>query len=374
MTENKETKDTAFLPKKPKHPWKNVLLILIFIAINAAVIISTAVNEFGNSDNAQNFAEIRINWWMLLPAVLCFAVALIAEIFKYVLMIYRMSDEKKTNEQKKKIVRNSWKVARRTVILGKYYDSITPAAIGGQPFQIYYMRKHSGLTKGEANSIPMFGMVSNQIGFLVIAVFCFIFGNVFKSYPALIVTAWIGLAVYAFWPVMLLGISFFPKPTAKFINFIVRLLAKIRIIKDVKKKKKKMDEEINEYSKSIKIILHERGLFVEIILLSILFNALIASIPFFVLTAFGGELNFFDCLALTVAVTSAVYFVPTPGNSGAAEGTFYLVFSALSSGYVFWAMLFWRFFSYYIYIIMGPITYLSMHFEKKRLENEEAKQ
>ena len=101
-----------------------------------------------------------------------------------------------------------------------------------------------------------------------------------------------------------------------------------------------------------------------------MFNFLTALIPFFVLTAFGGNVDFLPCLVTTVAVTSAVYFVPTPGNAGAAEGTFFIVFSALSSGYVFWAMLFWRFFSYYIYIIMGPVIYFVMHLEKRSDKDE----
>ena len=127
------------------------------------------------------------------------------------------------------------------------------------------------------------------------------------------------------------------------------------------------------YFDSVKTILREKGLFIRVIALSVLFNSLIMSIPFFVLTAFGGDVGFFECFALSVAVTSAVYFIPTPGNAGAAEGTFFLVFSSLSTGYVFWAMLFWRFFSYYIYIILGPIIYFSMHLEKKRLEKDAIK-
>ena len=100
--------------------------------------------------------------------------------------------------------------------------------------------------------------------------------------------------------------------------------------------------------------------------MSVIFNLLISMIPFFVLTAFGGAVDFLPCFVTTVAVTSAVYFVPTPGNSGAAEGAFYAVFSALSSGYVFWAMLVWRFFSYYVYILTGPIIYFRIHLEKRK--------
>ena len=128
-----------------------------------------------------------------------------------------------------------------------------------------------------------------------------------------------------------------------------------------------------EYAKSIRLILKTRGLFVKTLIMSVAFHFSVSIIPFFVLTAFGGEVDFLPCLVTTVAITSAVYFVPTPGNAGAAEGTFYVVFSALSEGYVFWAMLVWRFFSYYIYIIMGAITYYFMHLEKKRETKVEAK-
>ena len=133
----------------------------------------------------------------------------------------------------------------------------------------------------------------------------------------------------------------------------------------------KVEYEVKEYTKSVKTILKTKGLFLKSILISVIYNLLVASIPFFVLTAFGGSVDFIHCFVTTIAVMAAIYFIPTPGNSGAAEGTFFLVFSALSSGYVFWAMLVWRFFSYYIYIIMGPIVYFFMHLEKKRAKIDE---
>jgi hypothetical protein len=193
-----------------------------------------------------------------------------------------------------------------------------------------------------------------------------LFGGLVKDNPALIVTALIGLLFYAFWPTMVLGVSFFPKPTTHFIKFLVKVLAKIKIIKKRDVALARVENEMKDYASSVKTILKTKGLFVESIVISIVYNALIASIPFFVLTAFGGSVDFIHSFVTTIAVMAAIYFIPTPGNAGAAEGTFFLVFSALSSGYVFWAMLVWRFFSYYIYIIMGPVVYFHMHLEKKR--------
>ena len=160
--------------------------------------------------------------------------------------------------------------------------------------------------------------------------------------------------------------TFLPKGAKELIALIVKGLAKIHLVKNKKKAIEKIEYEVDEYAKNVRKILKTKGLFLRAIGLSVAFNGLIAMIPFFVLTAFGGEMDFLPCFVTTVAVTAAVYFVPTPGNAGAAEGTFFVVFSALSQGYVFWAMLLWRFFSYYIYIMMGPIIYLKMHLENRR--------
>ncbi|MBR3248830.1 flippase-like domain-containing protein [Candidatus Saccharibacteria bacterium] len=336
------------------------VLVILFILINVVVIALTATAEFGNSENAAEFSEVKINWWLLIPAVLCFVVAITAEIHKYVIMMRDMSHQDNFDQKYAR------KVARRTVLLGKYYDNITPAAIGGQPFQIYYMHKNGRMPSGLATTIPIVGMVSGQIGFLIIAVVCFLFGSLTIDNAALIATACFGLLFYAFWPVLIMIATFLPKGAKELIALIVKGLAKIHLVKNKKKAIEKIEYEVDEYAKNVRKILKTKGLFLRAIGLSVAFNGLIAMIPFFVLTAFGGEMDFLPCFVTTVAVTAAVYFVPTPGNAGAAEGTFFVVFSALSQGYVFWAMLLWRFFSYYIYIMMGPIIYLKMHLENRR--------
>ena len=55
--------------------------------------------------------------------------------------------------------------------------------------------------------------------------------------------------------------------------------------------------------------------------------------------------------------TSAGY-TPLPGASGAQEGFFSLFFSPMcpSAGVIFPALLLWRFFTYYITLIVGGIT------------------
>ena len=337
------------------------ILTAIFVLLNIAVIAATATAEFGNAENAAELSTVRIQWGYLVPAALCFLTAILLEIHKYALMIKKMTPKDKVYSRRK-----AYKTAARQYLLGRYYDNITPAAIGGQPYQIYYMRKHSGLPAGSATAIPMFGMVAGQIGFLIIATLCFLIGSYTIDNAALIGAACFGLLFYAFWPVVVGIAMVLPKGMTELINNVVKLLAKMHLVKDPAATSAKMEKEVAGYTRSIRQITKCKGLSLKVIIYSVIFNALISMIPFFVLTAFGGDVDFLPCFVTTVAVTSAVYFIPTPGNAGAAEGTFFVVFSALSTGYVFWAMLVWRFFSYYVYILMGIVVYLIIHLENKR--------
>ncbi len=353
-------KSTSGKSKASRKKIRKIILTILFIAFNAGVIIATAINEFSGSENAAELEEVRLNWWLLIPATLCFVAMIVLEYWKYVLMILESVEPETFSE------REAWKIAFRTVMLGRYYDRITPAAVGGQPAQMLNLRRTGKIPAGSTTAIPIYGMISGQITFIVIAIPCFIIGGFMGMNPVLMTTAWIGLLFYAFWPVMVAGTAISPKFTAKFINFFVKFGAAIKVVKNKEAAVKKVEEEVIEYTKNVKLIAKSPKVFGGALLMSLFSNILVSFIPFFVLIAFGGNIDFGECFILSVAIQSAVYYAPTPGNSGVAEGTFYIVFSRLSTGYVFWAMLTWRFFSYFIYIIVGPIIYLSKHLEKKR--------
>ena len=358
---------SAVKAKSSRKKIRKIILTIIFIVFNVAVIVATAVNEFSGSENAAELKEVHLNGWLLVPATLCFVAMIILEYWKYVMMVE--AAVKPGTFTKKEV----WKLSFDTVMLGRYYDRITPAAVGGQPAQILNLRKTNKIPAGSTTAIPIFSMISGQITFIVIAIPCFIISGFTGANPVLMTTAWIGLLFYAFWPVMVVGTAISPKFTAKSINFFVKILAAVKIVKNRDEAVKKVEKEVLDYTKNVKLIAKSPRVFGGVLLMSLFSNILITFLPFFVLIAFGGNIGFFECFLLNMAIQSAVYYAPTPGNSGVAEGTFYLVFSSLSSGYVFWAMLVWRLFSHYIYIIVGPLIYLSRHLEKKRKLNREAK-
>ncbi|MBR3368349.1 flippase-like domain-containing protein [Candidatus Saccharibacteria bacterium] len=330
---------------------KKGILVAIFVVFNAAIILWTALSEFADKENAVKFSDVNLNGWLLIPALMTFLVAISAEITKYILMMKRCCNVFDP------------RTAIRTFILGRYYDNITPAAVGGQPFQFMYMKKH-GIKNGYSTIIPMIGMITTQVGFLLVAIPTFILlGN--RISIGVLGSGCLGLMFYAVFPIGILLATFFRSTVSKIVTSFVKLLAKIHIVKDKEKSVEKAEKTIDQYVKCIKTIFKDKKLAISLILLSVVFQVFVSFIPFFVLKAFGGNIEFFTCFVTIISISSAIYFIPTPGNAGAAEGSFFFVFSSLTSGYVFWAMLFWRFFSYYSYILAGVTIYSLIAYEKR---------
>ena len=100
--QDSEITESSSGPRKPspKKLLKKPLLIVLFVLINVAVIAITAFSEFGNSENAVALSEVKINWWLLIPAALCFLIAIWFEIHKYTLMMREMSKGKAKFDKK----------------------------------------------------------------------------------------------------------------------------------------------------------------------------------------------------------------------------------------------------------------------------------
>jgi len=329
---------------KPKKKWVKRLGIILFVLINAAVIYFTAFKEFTKESPAPMQPFTFTNILFLAGGVLCLAVVLGCETVKYLLMMRHLGE--------KVSVRHAFS----TAALGKYYDCITPSGAGGQPFQIYYLHS-KGYTGGAASAMPLSGFCTMQFGFTTLAFLMFIFFNDAITEPALKITAYIGALTYLIAPVMIVISGVAPKLSMRIITFFVKLGVTLHIVKNPNRVRMSGFKMIHNYSVNLKKITKSKKLFIQLMLLSLLFQTAISSIPFFVIHTMGGEIGFFKALAMTVFIQAVVCLVPTPGNSGAAEASFYLVFSALGTAGTFWAMLIWRLLCYYSFIIIGVLIY-----------------
>lgn len=345
--------------------WKRIGLVL-FIAVNATVIYFTAKNEFsGGAQPPEKFSFTNILF--LLGGILCLVVVLGCETIKYMLMMRHLGEKV------------SFRHAFSTAALGKYYDCITPSGAGGQPFQIYYLHSN-GYSSGASSAMPLSGFFTMQFGFVILCVFAFIFGNSAFNATGLTgikITAYVGAVAYTVVPVMIIISGVAPKIAMRIVAAVVRFGAFLHIVKKPNHTIMKAVRSLNNYSVNIKKITYDKKLLVKLLLLSTLFQLAMCSMPFFAVRTFDGDLGYFEALFMCIFIQAAVSLIPTPGNAGAAEGSFYMVFSSLGTAGTFWAMLVWRLLCYYSFIIIGVLIYgygaIVKIREKRRLAKSENK-
>ena len=252
-------------------------------------------------------------------------------------------------------------------IVGRYYDNITPLATGGQPFQIYTLTK-SGIDAAKSSSIALSRYIIKQIIFTLVLVAVFIYtaiaGIPFESESlaggAIVrVFAYIGVFVTCMLPFFFLLVAINRNLGHGIMKGIIKFLSKIRIVKDYDKTLNKTMREMDRFQASVKYVLkRKRTLFLQI-LLAIIDTLVFTSIPYFVYRAFGCTgADWITIVSSYMYCLAAVSFFPTPGTAGAAEASFYVVFASFftvagKGQYVFWALIAWRFFTYYIFILVG---------------------
>ena len=323
---------------------KRKLWTVLFILINIAVITATAVNEFsGKPGGSAEIHLTRHSIAFLGCMAACLAVLLAAESLKYLLMMRSL---------KEKV---SFRIAFETAALGKYYDCITPSGAGGQPFQILWLHRR-GYSDGAASAMTITGYVTMQAGFILLALVTFVSARSVEL-EAIRYTAYFGLLLFSLIPCLLVLFSLMPSAVKKIIAGVIRLGKRMKLVKKPEETTEHVIGMLDSYHRSLSVIAKDKATLFCVMVLSLIYRIALCSMPYFVLKMFGAPVSFQHIFASTIYIYATIALVPTPGNAGAAEGAFYLVFSAMGSDGVFWAMLVWRIFCHYSFILTGAAVY-----------------
>lgn len=248
--------------------------------------------------------------------------------------------------------------------LGRYYDSITPMGSGGQPFQIFYLSSR-GLNASAAISVPMGRYVIGQISTLIIWVIIFLgsfsidLGENFAYIRPLCV---IGLVVNLLLILLVAFLSINQRVGKKIVAWSLKLLQKIKIIKNYEKQYNKVIKVVTDFQVTIKNFTKSKGTFIALLLCSVLYSICMYSMPFLVYSVMVGFFDFsmwWQLFMLGVLIDMASSVMPLPGGSGVSELSFTALFAVVfgaNNSALTWALILWRFMGYYIYIIQGLIV------------------
>lgn len=242
-------------------------------------------------------------------------------------------------------------------IVGQYYSLITPFAAGGQPMQIYDMNRRYHIPVSKSTSVTMHKCFVYQIVVPVIVVISFLinYKSLMKKMPEYMPIIIIAVIINVVATIGFIVLVYNGKFVARLVNNICKFLNRFKLFKNIKGKKIK--RVIEEYDETLSDMKNNGSLMVKSILLTILEVAPYFSVGFFVFRALGINGISLQCaFTIQVIVYAVISYIPTPGNAGASEGAFCLIFgSFIPSSYAAVSMLLWRGISYYINMFVSAI-------------------
>ncbi len=259
--------------------------------------------------------------------------------------------------------------------VGFFYSAITPSATGGQPMQLYYMKK-DGNNLSDASVILMVVATIYKFVLSVIGVMLLIFWNAplrgfFGGY---IYLYYLGLSLNIILVVILVMVMIYPVTIKRIIVFFDRLLVKMRILKPSRTRERKVADFIFSYDVAVKYLRANKGK-----IWAVTFMTFLQRSSAFVVTALvyaGLGLKGTDALTVVLvqaAVYIAVDMLPIPGAQGITELVYVNVFNTIFTGSTLAAsMLVVRGINFYFLLIVSAfITVIFSLTVKKKPAAEE---
>ena len=362
-------------PPKKKYGWISMVLLIVIIGVGIffMVKLATTVTDSEIRSLGEILANLDVKYALI--AVAALVGVMLLESAKFFTITHATTGLLKPL--------NSVKVA----FLGKYYDGITPFSAGGQPMQIYYLHK-KGHSAGVSTAIVMIKYFINMLCWVTL---CFLLMTINRGALTKYVddvgqqhffmgAGWIGWSINAISPFAIVIFAIFPKMTNKILLFFINIITKCsfglaskkesrtgksqftRKKKIIKRKQKWINSAysaVKDFRASFAIMSHKPIHFIILVLVCISESFITYAIPYFIAVAFGNDLvpigaeTMFAIMTLNIYASMSVAVVPTPGNSGVLENVMVLVFKVLTTSVVFWVVFTWRFFTYYVYILIG---------------------
>lgn len=258
----------------------------------------------------------------------------------------------------------------RYTLIGFFFSSITPAASGGQPMEIYYMHKEK-IAVANSTLALLVHLTSFQIVTITLGIVSTILHfEIVKSGLIYLVVLGILLNSTA---LTLLAISIFSKRLSKgLINFAVKVLRFFRI-PNIEKKQESLEKELEKYQESAVYIKEHKKLMIKTLVTTFIQVIIYYSIPYWVYLAFGFTgYNFFQIVTLQAMLYATVSGIPSPGAVGVSEGAFIEIFKGVFPATMMnSAILLNRGASFYLFVIISAIITTITALKTKNYEVKE---
>ena len=323
---------------------KNSILLLL---ITAVVVVFVLKDDFPDIMKS----VMNSNLLYLLIALFIFALGLLFEAKAYQEIIEEYNHSY-----------TLWQ-AYKMLIITKFFNGITPFSSGGQPMQVYLL-KRDGIRITKATNIIIQNFIIYQAALVTVGVFAVGVNHFNPIFEATLLKHLVRVG-FIMNTLVMIGLVII-SVSSRFNHFILRktiwLLDRLHLIKGADKVLARWEERVNDFHEGTDYLKRNPFLCVRTYFYNIIYLVLVYSMPFFVILGLNhGSMEGVTVLKVIVAnayVAIMGAFVPIPGASGGLEFGYFKFFGNFIKGPILKAsLLLWRTISYYIPMVVGGILF-----------------
>jgi len=333
---------------------KNLLYLVFFLFVMGLTIYTILQ---GNDIGEILIAISSMNGGFLFLALLA---ALLFVFLEAIIIWYLMHDLGETNS-----------MLRCTAysFIGYFYASITPAALGGQPMQLFYMRKDGNSLSNSSVILMILALFSKLVLALIgIALLIFWYAPLVYYLKGFMALFYLGLALNIISVAVLLAAMFIPGIVRKISQSMERFLIRIHILKVSKERLLKIESFIDGYRSAVDLLMLDKKIILVVFILTFLQRSCLYILTYFVYRGFSlSGTSMVTVVLLQAAIYVAVEMMPLPGAQGITELMYYTVFQGVfTSALLTPSLLVTRGLDFYFLVIISLIVVLAKTFQSKK--------
>ena len=241
--------------------------------------------------------------------------------------------------------------------VGFFFSCITPSASGGQPMQIYYMKKEK-ISIPVSTVILMIVTITYKLVLVVIGIGIAIFGRGFlhKYLEGILPVFYLGLALNIFCVTFMTILVFHPLLAKAIMVKGMKLLERLHLMKKKEERLKKLEDSMDTYGNTAAYLKNNPFVIVKVIGITFIQRMALFAVTWFVYQAFGIHgTGFWDILFLQAVISVSVDMLPLPGGMGISETLFLNIFSPVFGGLLLPGMVLSRGLGYYGELLISAV-------------------
>lgn len=270
--------------------------------------------------------------------------------------------------------RIGWLQAAEVTGAGQFYSAITPSSSGGQPMQVLHLRR-MGVPVSLGTACASVKFLGFQTAFLALGGVMAVARWEMLSHQ-LYGLRWLVALGYVVNAALIVAVVLtIPKSRAvdALIRLVIRLGERLRLVKNGEAAFERFQDSLKDYRDALVQLMKAPMDALIVFGLSLLQVVAYMFVAVCMYRAFGlTGMPDGDILALQLMLFIAAAFVPLPGAAGAQESGFCAFFAGIFPGdSLIAAMVCWRFFSYYLLLVLGLAMMLPVRFRGRKRNSAE---